>query len=429
MDRTNGSANRSEHRDDVPVLRADGAVVPSGQVVLFEQYRLFSRSWKWVLLIAVVATVCTGLYFYLFVPKTYTATAVALPPNKSQTPLDDLLGGVASSLKDFGLRKLVGGTGGGEGYARTVLLTSQPVLDSLIDRFDLFAEYAIDTASRSAMRSTLSNNIEVDVDMEGPVSVTATDRDPVRAARIANELVRVTNVVAMDLNRRETLPITAYIKQRYTEVQHKQDSLTALMRTFMESSHLYDMDNQPGIVGAAVQEIESQIAEQRALVATLEENLGPNDSRVVQARQVLDQLEKSSRRLASGTSGAVPGVDLTDLPRSAERYFLLEFGLEANSKILALLEPMYEQSILDQARNIPVFNLLTPAEPPTHKSGPHLSIVVAGTFLGTFLMCYLVIAVVAYMRAFAIRYRRYRAMTSLAEARATVGAEDAEQDT
>lgn len=403
--------NDTIQHEELPVHPRNAVVVPSGQVILFEQYSLLRRSWKWVLLAAVVVTMLVGAYFYFMVPKQYTATAIALPPNKSGTPLDDILGGVASSLKDVGLGRLMGGSGGSNGYSLTVLLTSHPVIDSVIHRNDLYDAYDVPEDRPDIIHGIVQGMIDIDVDIDGPILVIVTDTDPERAAAIANDVVELTNHVAMDLNRRETEPITKYIRERFEAVRDRQDSLMMVMRWFMERTKLYDVEKQAAMLSSAQQEIEVQVASQRALVNTLQENLGPSDPAVMQARQVLRELERASREFSRGRAGAVPGVDLESVPAAAEQYAGLRVALEANTKVLALLEPMYEQSRLDEARNIPVFTLLTPASPPMKKSAPRMSIVLASAFIGTFVLAYIAIALVAYYTAFTRRYRVYRSYT------------------
>ena len=85
--------------------------ISSGHAILFEQYSLLRRTWLWVLAISLVATLVVGAYVYMFIQPEFMGTVLALPPNKVGTPLDNILGGVASSLKDFGLSRLVGKSG------------------------------------------------------------------------------------------------------------------------------------------------------------------------------------------------------------------------------------------------------------------------------------------------------------------------------
>ena len=103
----------------------------------------------------------------------------------------------------------------------------------------------------------------------------------------------------------------------------------------------------------------------------------------------------------------LPGVKLNSLPKSAVDYLDIKGNYEVNAKVLALLEPMYEQMKLEEVRNIPVLNILdAPFVPPT-KARPKRALMVGGGFLGAFIACYLVIAIVSYFQNFNRRYRAY----------------------
>ncbi|MBC8144656.1 MAG: hypothetical protein H7X80_03660 [bacterium] len=68
---------------------------------------------------------------------------------------------------------------------------------------------------------------------------------------------------------------------------------------------------------------------------------------------------------------------------------------------------MYEQSVLDQNREIPILHVIDAADVPLHKARPKYSLVLAGAFIGAWLVSYIVIAFVSYGKAFNRRYRAY----------------------
>ncbi len=391
--------------------RADDTL-PHGQVLLFEQYTLFRRTWRWVLLLAVLATVGVGAYVFLAVPPEYLAAVRALPPNKSGTPLDNLVGGISSTLKDFGLSKLVGKAGGDMGYSKSVLITSQPLFDSLIAKYDLYKVYDIPRDRYDLMYAALTDNLIVDISPEGPITILIYDIDPKRAAAMANDVVYFTNVLAREINRRESEPLTKYVGDRYEATRADQERLGVELQKFMQQSKLYDPEAQSKILGTAVMEAEANVAAKRTLAELLRSALGAEDPRTLQAAAALQQAELESRRLSAGRAGALEGVSLNDLPATTVKYLRIRQDYEVNAKVLALLEPMYEQTKYEEIRDIPVLNVLDEARVPLKKARPKRAVLVASAFLGTFLISYVVIAVVAFSKSFAQRYRHYVASSS-----------------
>lgn len=396
-------------REEITIDRQVDDGQPHGQVLLFEQYTLLRRTWKWVLLIAVLVTAGVGAYVFLAVQPEYLASVRALPPNKSGTPLDNLIGGMSSTLKDFGLSKLVGKAGGDAGYSKSVLITSQPLYDSLVAKYDLYKVYEIPAGRYDMMYGALNEKIIVDISPEGPITVLVYDTDPKRAAAMANDVIYYTNLLARELNRRESEPLTKYVGDRYEATRASQEKLGMQLQQFMQQSKLYDPEAQSKIIGTAVMEAEANVAAKRSIAEMFRSALGAEDPRTIQANEALRLAESESRRLSAGRGGALEGVSLQDLPATTVEYLRIRQDYEVNAKVLALLEPMYEQTKYEEMRDIPILNVLDPALVPLKKARPQRSIIIASAFLGTFLISYVLIAAVAFGKSFTKRYRRYTA--------------------
>jgi capsule polysaccharide export protein KpsE/RkpR len=381
--------------------------VNSGQAILFEQYRLLRRTWIWVLAMATIITAGVAVYYFYFVPVEYRGVVRALPPNKSGTPLDNLLGGVASTLKDFGLSRLVGGRGGDQGYDKMVLLSSRPVLDSLIEKYDLYSVYDLSRDHVDDVRARLAANLEVQTEEQGPIVVSVFDTDPERAAHMANDVINFTNSLALEVNRRETVPISEYVGERLDAARKRQLELESKMRTFMAHNRVFDPEGQGAVAAEALSTAEANVGAQRALVAALTQALGADDPRTLQARELLTQYEAQSRRLAAGRGGALQGLGLEDVPDVTVQYLRLKLDYETNAKVIALMEPMYEQTEFDELRNIPILNIFEPAIIPQKKARPRRSLIIVSTFVGSLVISYLLIAFAAYLRNFRRRYRYY----------------------
>jgi len=394
-------------RDTMIIEKSVETVPTHGQVILFEQYRMFRRTWWWILALSLIAGAATAYYaFFIAVPE-YKAVAVAAPPNKSGTPLDNLIGAFSSSLKDAAIGRLVGKSGSEFGYTRLALMGSRRVYDSLIDKYDLYSVYEIPKSRPDLMYGALADRIELEPQTEGPIVIGVYDPDPKRAADIANDIVVFTNSVSRDLNSSESAPITEYVGRRYEAVKQQYDSVAVALTAFMQKNKLFAPEQQGEIIGSAIEKAEAEIRKQRATVQTLSEQLGENDPRTQLEQQILTTLESQARSMAAGKGGVLPSPSLQQLPEAAVEYARLQVNFETNAKTLAILQPMYEQMKLEEVRNIPVVNLLDPAFPPPVKARPKRSVLVASALLGTFLVAYLIVALVTYIRGFLHRYRVY----------------------
>lgn len=395
-------------QEEILIARAIDPVPPNGQVILFEQFRLLRRSWWRVLLIALLVTAATAYYAFKVMPAEFRSTVVALPPNKSGTPLDNLVGGISSTLKDFGFKSLIGGkNSGATGYTNMALMTSAAIYDSLIDKYDLFAVYDIPTNRRDKVYDVLDNHVVVNVSDEGPISIDVYDVDPKRAAAMANDIIHFTNNLSKDFNRLETEPISRFVGGRYEKARRDQDSIGAALRSFMQRTKLYDPESQSKIIGGAIMEAQTSEAAQRALVEVYTSALGEQDARTIQAKELLGSYQDQIRRLTSGDGGVVKSLSIDALPSSTVEYLKLRQDYETNAKVMAILEPLYEQTRFDEVRDIPILNILHTATPSPVKARPKRSIIVLSAFVGTFVFTYIIIAFVVYARGFMRRYRYY----------------------
>lgn len=400
-----------EELDKIPsTVTGVSHVVTTGDIILFEQYALLRRTWLWVLIAALLISAGVGAYYFLFVPVQYSSVVRLLPPNKSGTPLDNLIGGVASTLKDFGLSRLVGKGATASGYTATVILSSRPLYDSLIRAFDLDAAYKIPLSRRDQIYDELASNIDVSIDEDGPVTITVYDTSPKNAARIADSIVRYTNSIAQDLNRRETEPISKYIGLQLEAKKREQERIQRDLSAFLVRNRLFDPEGQTPAIGQAILDAETNLKVRREVYSFYRSNLGDQDPLTIQAAGQLRVAEQDAARLRSGAGGVVSGPNLEQLPGNSVEYARLRVDYEGVVKYLAILEPMYDQSKYDELRSIPVFNVLDPPLVPIKKARPKRSIIVASTFVGTILLGYLFIFISAYWRSFRRRYDSYNVL-------------------
>jgi capsule polysaccharide export protein KpsE/RkpR len=223
---------------------------------------------------------------------------------------------------------------------------------------------------------------------------------------MANDLIRFTNNLLWDLNRRETESITSFVSRRYTELQTQQSDLSRRLEDLMKRTNIYDPESQLPATSQALIEARVNESTQRATLAMLEQVVGADDPKVVQQRALLQESVAERKRLEQGGSGVGPSV--TGMPSALMEYARLRQDYEVNAQLLALIEPMYEQTRFDEERDIPQLIMLREALPPPVKARPRKGLAIVSAFVGTLILGYLVIALVAFLRSFARRYEVYR---------------------
>jgi len=201
----------------------------------------------------------------LLLPNIYTGTTRILPPQQSASAASALLSQLGGAL---------GGIGGAAGGALGIrnpndlyvgMLKSRTVADNLITKFELGKVYGEDRLSDA--RRHLERETTVVGGRDGIITIEVDDRDPKRAAELANayvdELMKLTKVLAVTEASQRRLFFERQLEQA-------KDSLTAAevaARQGLEKGGLAQVDAQ----GRSMIEVTARL---RAQISVKEVQLG-----------------------------------------------------------------------------------------------------------------------------------------------------------
>src|SRR6266849_5345542 len=185
----------SENRKDAP---AEENASAEDEVSLLDLLIVLAKHKRLVLGIPFVVAIAAAI-ISLFLPNIYTGTARILPPQQSASAASALLNQLGGALG--GLGSLAGGALGVRSPNDLYLgmLKSRTVADNLIARFDLKKIY--EQELQSGTRNILQNNTTITAGRDGIITIDVDDKDPKRAADLANayvdELMKLTRVLAV----------------------------------------------------------------------------------------------------------------------------------------------------------------------------------------------------------------------------------------
>src|ERR1039457_3404706 len=214
---------------------------------------VLAKNKMWILKITLAAALL-ALIVSLLLPKMYTATTTVLPPQQNQSSVTAMLGqlGAIAGLgsADLGLKNpddlFVG------------MLQSRTIEDRLIDRFDLRRVYSV--RQYQAARKKLAERSDIGAGKEGLISISVTDRDPKRAAELANAYVDLLHFLNQNLAITEA-------GQRRLFYQHKMDAereelarADLALEQGQEKSGLIEPEAQGKAIIASVADMRAQIA-------------------------------------------------------------------------------------------------------------------------------------------------------------------------
>lgn len=256
----------------------------------------------------------------LLMTNIFTGKAVIMTPQVETSTASMLLGQLT------GIAGVGGGVGGGAagsllglknpGDIYVGMFKSRTVADALIQRFKLMELY--ETEYISDARKTLENATNITAGKDGLITIEYSDKDPVRAAAIANayieELDRLSQTLAVTEAAQRRLFFEKQLKETRAGLEHAEIE----MRDFQEQNRVFRLEGQG--------------------------------------------------TMALGASGRIPKVELEYVQklREVKRYE-------------ALFEAMAQQATLakiDEAKDTAIIQVVDKALPPDRKSKPKRSLIV-----------------------------------------------------
>lgn len=296
-----------------------------------------------------------------FMPPWYRAQASLLPPSEGDSGF-----GFASMLKGIGVPGIKVPTEAAPADVFVAVLESRRIGGEIVRRFNLQAIYK-KRLMTDALREFHSHS-KFWVTEAGTIQIEVEDRDPKRAADMANACfglldefnreVRMTKGrrarLFVEQRLRETRDTLAVAEQRLAnyEATHKAVALTPEMSSALEASSRF-------------------YAERVALQVRLGVIRGYTRGTTDEERQLLQQLAELERQL-----GTLPGtgLGLTRLIRDVKTFEQLYF----------LLTGQYEEARIMEARDVATVDQIDVASPPERKSRPKRGLMVLAAFLLSF---------------------------------------------
>jgi uncharacterized protein involved in exopolysaccharide biosynthesis len=340
------------------------------------------RAWRWVLggmlagaLLGVPLAFALPLWFQADVRMIPTPSHNLPPKMPGFEPLD------GATPED------ISGPGGAEGAAELgrllSILHSRSLTDDTIARFGLMEAYRQRTIED--MRDLFWNRLAQGtlVAKEGYVELAIEDKDPLRAAAMANFMAAEANAITRKLSSAVASEERLFLEHRLTEAHRDMDGAAQAVRDFQERQKLVNIDVQAdGVMGMLLrlkeqlvtQEIELKRLQSFAAKDEPQTNLVRRQVRAL--RQQIETLQKSS---PSGQTDFFTRLDaVPGLRQESDR---LSRDLRLKTGVYELLLRQYEVAKLAEVRDTRSFELLDTAVVPTKKSRPSRGLVVIGLAL------------------------------------------------
>lgn len=332
----------------------------SDAVRVSELVTALCERWKTILASAVLAG-AAGLGVAFLMPVYFTARTLILPPQQSSS--------AASALSSLGaLAGLTGANLRSPTEQYVALMGSTTVMNRLIEAFDLKKVY--DEEFLADARKELEKNVSIQIGKkDGLITIEVDDKQPARAAAIANafvaELRRMTNTLAItEAQQRRT-----FFEAR---LQETKDRLTRAQIALQSSGYnpgALKVEPKAAAESYARLRAEATAAEiklqgLRRMLADTAPEVGQQQALLAALRSELSKLEQNN----AGTEGAGGNSDYITKYR--------EFKYQET--LFELFARQYESARVDESREGALIQVVDAAIPPEKKSRPKRAVFAGG---------------------------------------------------
>jgi len=279
--------------------------------------------------------------------------------------------------------------GSGEDIDRILTIgNSHEVVDYLIDSFDLWKAYNIKPGtpmSRYKIRKAFRENYNILLTKQDALELTVEDKDPERAASLANAAREKINVLVRSVIRNSQIGI---VNSFQSSIHNKEKNMQGTLDTliyYRQKSGIYDAAAQTELLATRVTEVTNSVEKDKATLSSLE------------SQHLTGKLADTVKVIKARIVGAERELAILNSDDPASNYSLKNFN--ASIGRIQLLENRYVRSFdqigydLEKLKlynsaidiNIPAVHLIEPAEVPLYKSKPKRSVIVLACTIAAFL--------------------------------------------
>jgi capsule polysaccharide export protein KpsE/RkpR len=349
--------------------------------------RLFWDQRRFLLRIAAYGLVASTLIAFL-IPKRYQSTARLMPPDTQSSSglammaaLSARTGGLGTFASDLlGLRS--------SSALFVGILRSRTVEDRLIEKFHLRKVYWARRIEDA--RKELESNTDISEDRKsGIVTVTVTEKNPQRAAAMAqayvNELDRLVAEVTTSSARRERI----FLEERLKSVKQELDQAAQEFSQFASKNTAIDIKEQGRAMVEAAATLQGQLIAAESELSGLQQIYTDNNVRVRALRARIGELKRQLEKLGGQEAGSSSAStenslypSIRKLPLLGVTYSDLFRRTKIAEVVYELLTQQYELAKVQEAKEIPTVKVLDAPVVPEKKSfPPRLILMCLGTML------------------------------------------------
>ena len=274
------------------------------------------------------------------------------------------------------------------------MLKSRTVLDRIIDRFHLMKAYK--KKYREDARKNLLQALNAqEQKRSGIMSVSVEDRDPQKAADMANAFVEELKALSGGLAVTEAAQRRLFFEEQLKETKVALVRAEEAIKGFQEKTGALQIDSQAKAMIEGIANLKAMIAAKEVQLKVLRFYATPQNPDLQRVEEELRGLRTEMDKLESpGEGGHSTLMPTGRMPAVGTEYFRKLRDLKFNETLYELLAKQYEMAKLDEARDAAIIQVIDLAVPPERRVRPRRTLMVlvasiTALFLSTFFAIFL----------------------------------------
>jgi uncharacterized protein involved in exopolysaccharide biosynthesis len=261
---------------------------------------------------------------------------------------------------------------------QVAMLKSRTVEDAMLDRFHLVELYKV--KQRSDARKKLENVVDVDNGAKsGLISISVTDRNPQRAAEMANGYVEEFKRLSASLAVTEASQRRLFFEQQLAQAKENLANAEEDLKRTGQKTGLIQLDSQTRATIELLANLRGQIAAKEVEISAMRSFATGENPELQMAEQQLAGLRSQEQKMGANSEGATNAL----IPRGNAQEAGIEYirklrDVKYFETIFELLARQYEIAKVDEARQGAVVQIVDRAIVPDRRSSPQRTLIVLG---------------------------------------------------
>jgi uncharacterized protein involved in exopolysaccharide biosynthesis len=330
------------------------------------------------------ACVLLSVIIALIIPNTYLATVRLMPPNETPPMLSALLGSSGSGSSAMGMVAADLLTMKNTGALFVGILRSRTVQDRIIGGFELRSVYKVRRQEQARLK--LGENTSIVEDRKsGIITVDVLDRDPKRAAAIANAYAQELDRTIAQVNTSSARRQREFLETRLKAVKVDLDAADKALGEYSSSRSVIDVKEQAKAMLGAAASLQGELIAAKTELSGIQQIYTANNVKVKAMQARVAELERELQKVGGTTANEDTDIpSLRQLPLLGLTYADLYRRARIQEAVFETLTKQYELAKVEEAKETPSVRVLDQAEVPERKHSPPRAVIVLLSAIAAF---------------------------------------------